>query len=57
MPCEEQTRLFNIYRAKVAAYSASVNDLTLMRGKITLQEYSRLLGAADNARTVSEVLV
>jgi hypothetical protein len=55
MPCREQTRLFNVYRAKVAAYSTCVNDLTLMCGKVTVQEYVRLLAAADRARTASEV--
>ncbi len=39
MACEEQHRLLNLYRAKVSAYSAAVNDLTLTRGTIMLQEH------------------
>ena len=37
MPYEEQTPLFNLYKTKVSAYSATVNDLTLARGKISIQ--------------------
>jgi hypothetical protein len=35
VPCEEQQRLLNLYRAAVLA--ATLNDLTLTPGKITLQ--------------------
>jgi hypothetical protein len=52
--CKEQHRLLNLYRAKVSAYSAAVNDLTLTRGKIMLQEYNRLAAVTEKARTDSE---
>jgi hypothetical protein len=55
VPCEEQARLLTVYRAKVAAYSASVNDLTLTRGKILKEDYDRLADVAEKARTASEV--
>jgi len=54
MPCKEQALLLTVYRAKVSAYSASVNDLTLTRGRITFPEYSRLLAASEKARRASE---
>jgi hypothetical protein len=52
--CEEQHRLLNLYRAKVSAYSAAVNDVTLTRDKIMLQEYYRLAAVTEKARTASE---
>jgi hypothetical protein len=55
MPCNEQTLLFNVYRAKVEAYSASVNDLTLMRDKIPKEDYDRLAAITEQTRTASEV--
>jgi hypothetical protein len=55
MPCNEQTLLLNVYRAKVAAYSTSVNDLTLTRDKISKEDYDRLADVTDKARTASEV--
>jgi hypothetical protein len=36
----------------VSAYSASVNDLTLTRGKTSRQEYVRLNGAYGNYHTL-----
>jgi hypothetical protein len=54
VPCKEQTLLLNVYRAKVVAYSASVNDLTVMRGKISKEDYDRLADVTDKARTASE---
>jgi len=54
MPCKQQTLLLNVYRAKVTAYSASVNDLSVTRGKIQIQEYERLLVVSDKARIASE---
>jgi hypothetical protein len=38
MPGQEQSRLLTVYTAKVAAYSASVNDLTLTRDKISKED-------------------
>jgi hypothetical protein len=52
--CEEQARLLNFYRSTVSAYSATVNDLALVRGNATLQEYSSLLAVSERARTASE---
>jgi hypothetical protein len=52
--CEEQDRLLTLYRAKVSAYSAVVNDLTLTRGKVILQEYIRLAAVTEKARAASE---
>lgn len=54
MRCEEQNRLLNLYKAKVSAYSATVDDLTLTRGKISVEEYGRLLAAMERTRTVSK---
>ena len=54
MRCEEQNRLLKLYRAAVSEYSATVNDLAVTRGKITLQEYNRLLAVSEKARTGSE---
>jgi hypothetical protein len=55
MPCNERTLLLNVYRAKVAAYSASVNDLTLTRDKLPKEDYDRLAAIMEQARTTSEV--
>jgi hypothetical protein len=54
MACEEQHRLLALYKARVSAYSDAVNDLTLTRGKIMLQEYNRLAAVTEKARTASE---
>jgi hypothetical protein len=54
VPCEKRARLLTFYRSTVSIYSASVNDLTLMRSMITLQEYSRLSAAVEKARMASE---
>ena len=54
MACEEQHRLLALYRARVSAYSVAVNDLTLTRGKIMLQQYDRLAAVTGKARTASE---
>jgi len=55
VPCKELTLLLNVYKAKVAAYSTTVNDLSVTRGKISMQEYNRLLVVSETARTASEV--
>jgi hypothetical protein len=54
MPRKEQVVLRTAYGAKVAAYSASVNDLALTRGKIVREDYDRLAEVMNNARTASE---
>ena len=54
MLCEDQTRLLNLYKAAVSHYSAMVHDLTLTRGKISKQEYHRLMAVTDKARVASE---
>jgi hypothetical protein len=54
MACEAQHRLLDLYTAKVSAYSAAVNDLTLTRSKIMLQEYNRLVAVTEKARTASQ---
>jgi hypothetical protein len=38
----------------VLAYSTTANDLAVTRGKISMQEYRRLLVVSDKARTASE---
>jgi len=52
--CEERHRLLNLYGAKLSAYSTAVNDLTLTRGKIMLQEYNRLAAVTEKARAALE---
>jgi hypothetical protein len=54
VPCEEKSRLLDIYKAKAAAHSAAVDDLALTRGKIPKREYTRLWGLTENARSESE---
>jgi hypothetical protein len=39
--CEEKSRLLDIYKAAVAHYSATVDDVSLTRGKTSQQEYDR----------------
>lgn len=34
MPCEEKSRLLDLYKARVAAHSAAVDDMTLARENI-----------------------
>jgi hypothetical protein len=52
--CEEQNRLLKLYRAAVSEYSATVNDLAVTRGKITLQEYNRLLAVSEKLEQVQK---
>jgi len=54
MSCEEQGRLLDLYREAVSHYSATVNDMHLTRGKITKEEYDRLLRTTNKARADSE---
>jgi hypothetical protein len=55
MLCNEQTLLLNVYRAKVAAYSAALDDLSLTRDKIPKEDYDLLAAAMEQARAASEV--
>jgi hypothetical protein len=55
MPCKERTLLLNVYRTKVAAYSAAVDDLSVTRDKIPKEDYDLLAAVMEQARAASEV--
>jgi hypothetical protein len=54
VPCEEKYRLLDLYKARVSAHSAAVNDITLTHGKTSKQEYDHLWDLAEKARRDSE---
>jgi hypothetical protein len=54
MPCEEKSRLLDIYKAAVSVHSAAVIDMTLTRGKTSKQEYARIWNRAEQTRVDSE---
>ena len=52
--CKEKERLIDLYRAAVAHYSATVDDVSLTRGKTSQEEYDRLLSLPEPARIAAE---
>jgi hypothetical protein len=52
-PCEEKHRLRVLYNRACERYSATVNDLILVRGKTTKEEYNRVQRFVDEARDAS----
>jgi hypothetical protein len=52
--CNEKHQLIELFKAGVAHYSATVNDLNLTRGKISENEYDRLMSLVEEARVTSE---
>jgi hypothetical protein len=54
MHCEEKYRLLSIYKAKVSAHSAAVDDLAVTSGKVSKKDYARLWALTENARSESE---
>jgi hypothetical protein len=48
--CEEKQRLRILYDAASKAYATAVNNVLVVRGKTTQQEYDRVRGLADEAR-------
>ncbi len=51
---EGKDRLIGLYKAAVAHYSATVDDVSLTRGKSSQQEYDRLLSLPEEARVAAE---
>lgn len=54
MPCEEKTKLIEVYKTSVANYSTAVNDLNLTMGRICKHEYDLLLANSNSRREASE---
>jgi hypothetical protein len=54
MHCEEKYRLLDLYKATLAAHSAAVNDMVLVRGQTSKEEYERLWVLSEKARRDSE---
>ena len=54
MPCEEKGRLLNLYKAAVARFSLSVDDLNRTRDKTSREEYERLRSVSRDAWTSAE---
>jgi len=58
--CEEKERLRFLYKTANEAYTAAVNDVIALRGKITEEEYSRVrtvLTEARNARDAARAVL
>jgi hypothetical protein len=52
--CEERERLRSLYKTSIEAYTAAVNDLIALRGKITDEEYNRVRTVLTEARNVRD---
>jgi hypothetical protein len=52
--CEEKERLRSLYKSSIEAYTAAVNNLIALRGKITEEEYSRVRSLLTEARNTRD---
>jgi hypothetical protein len=56
MLCEDKLRLLDHYKDAVLIYSMAVSDLTVIRGKTSNEEHTRLLAFAEKTRTASQAI-
>ena len=54
MHCEEKYRLLSVYKDKLFAHATAADDLAVIRGKVSEQEYARLWTVTENARSEAE---
>ena len=56
MLCEHKLRLIDLHKDATFLYSLAVTDLAVTRGKISQEEFERLLAFAQKTRTTAEAL-
>jgi hypothetical protein len=52
--CEERERLRSLYKTSIEAYTAAVDDLIALGGKITEEEYSGVRTVLTEARNTRD---
>lgn len=50
--CKEQRRLLDLYKTAVASYCAAVNDTAVTRGRLTIDDFDRLLARTKDAEHI-----